>query len=468
MNQEKEAFSKQEGDGIGRTVPRSVLMAVVCLVAALSILFTYTFTSAAKRQYYSERLAKQQETIDRLSNAQGSIADFEELALIAEIFEQHAYYAGDVSEKELLTAVLKAYADATGDDFAEYYTEEEYAELAAQNAGDMVGIGVSVIQTFLKMDSSEIPVYQIITVYPGTPAANTTLRVGDYIYALQTDEGKATVSSMGYTKFLAAFKGESGTNVSFSVYRQTTGDTYESVDYSITRAPFESVSVNAKLADGDPKTAIIQITGFDLTTPPQFKAAMNAYLNAGVEHFVFDVRNNPGGDLQSIKAVLSYFLQENDPIIRAIDRDGRVARSYVAAPTTLVGEYASCNVKREEIGMYAGIDMVVLCNENTASAAEAFTATLRDYGLAKIVGETTFGKGIMQTFIPLSMFGSQYTGYLKFTNYAYVTQCGVSYHDIGITPDVRVELSDEAKQYNFYVLPQDKDNQLGAALAQFE
>lgn len=468
MNEEKKVISKQESDNMGKTVPRSVLMAVVCLVAALSILFTYTFTSASKRQYYSEKLAAQQETIDRLNNSQGSTADFEELALIAEIFERYAYYAGDVDEETLLTAVLKAYAEATGDDYAEYYTQEEYAEIMSQNAGDMVGIGVSVIQTVLTSASTEIPVYQIIAVYPGSSAADTTLRVGDYIYALETDGGRVTVSSLGYTKFLAAFKGESGTTVSFSVYRQAGEDSYESVDYSIVRAAFESTSVNAKLADGDPKTAIVQITNFDLTTPTQFKAAVNAYLDAGVERFVFDVRNNPGGDLQSIKAVLSYFLQKNDLILSSIDRDGRVTRSYVAAPTSLTGEYASCNVAESEIGMYADLDMVVLCNQNTASAAEVFTATLRDYGLAKIVGETTFGKGIMQTFIPLATFGSQYSGYLKFTNYAYVTKCGVTYHDIGITPDVLVELSDEAKQYNFYVLPQDKDNQLGAALAQFE
>jgi carboxyl-terminal processing protease len=110
----------------------------------------------------------------------------------------------------------------------------------------------------------------------------------------------------------------------------------------------------------------------------------------------------------------------------------------------------------------------VLCNGNTASAAEVFTATLRDYGLAKIVGETTFGKGIMQSFLPLSSFGN-YSGYVKMTTYAYVTKCGVTYHEIGIAPSegCEVALSEEAKQYNFYVLPQEKDNQLQTAFAQF-
>jgi carboxyl-terminal processing protease len=96
-----------------------------------------------------------------------------------------------------------------------------------------------------------------------------------------------------------------------------------------------------------------------------------------------------------------------------------------------------------------------------------FTATLRDYGLATVVGETTFGKGIMQSFLPLSLLGD-YSGYIKMTTYAYVTKSGETYHEIGIKPHTEVVLSDEAKQYHFYLLPQDKDNQLIAAIQQFQ
>jgi len=151
------------------------------------------------------------------------------------------------------------------------------------------------------------------------------------------------------------------------------------------------------------------------------------------------------------------------------DDDGTVT-SYRAERMTLSGSYASCNVSREEIGMYADLDMVVLCNENTASAAEVFTATLRDYGMAEIVGETTFGKGIMQTTVPLSAYDSRYTGYVKMTTYAYVTECGETYHDVGIAPSdgYEVALSDEAQQYNFYFLPQALDDQLQKALTVFQ
>ena len=211
----------------------------------------------------------------------------------------------------------------------------------------------------------------------------------------------------------------------------------------------------------------MRINSFDLTTPSQFKNAVKTLQGQGIQRFVVDVRNNPGGDLQSIKAVLTYFLHEGDLILSSIDRDGKVVSSYVAEPIEWTGRYEACNVSREEIGMFADLDVVVLCNENTASAAEVITATLRDYELATIVGEPTFGKGIMQSYVALSSFGN-YSGYLKMTTYAYVTKCGVTYHEIGIVPDVAVALSEEAKQYNLYVLPEALDDQLLTAIAQFQ
>ena len=151
-------------------------------------------------------------------------------------------------------------------------------------------------------------------------------------------------------------------------------------------------------------------------------------------------------------------MQENDKIIDAIDKNGNLKASYVVEPMSYSGEYAAYNVAKEEIGIYKDLDMVVLCNGNTASAAEVFTATLRDYGMATIVGERTFGKGIMQSEYNLAMFGD-YSGYLKLTTYAYVTKCGVSYHDIGIAPN---------QGYEVVLENSDTDNQLQKAFSVFE
>ena len=187
----------------------------------------------------------------------------------------------------------------------------------------------------------------------------------------------------------------------------------------------------------------------------------------GIQKIIFDVRDNPGGDLQSIKAVLSYILNDGDLILSAINNEGEVDYSVYAGQLSYTGSYVTCNVAQEEVGMFANLKMVVLCNNNTASAAEVFTASLRDHKNVTIVGETTFGKGIMQRYISLaSLTGGAYDGWVKMTTHAYLTECGVTYHNIGIPPTegYDVALDDAAKEYNFYLLPESLDNQLQKAI----
>lgn len=447
----------------------SALLVIVALVAAIAVIFTYTLTANAHRKLYVDQIKAQQALIEQLQENGGieDGSDFSKLEVMAKLIDQFAYYADDVSEEELLDAVLKAYANAIGDQYAEYYTDEEYRAMTAENIGDHQGIGVSVIQTTLQVSGLEYQVFQIIAIYKNAPAESSGLAVGDFIYCIKDNGEYKTVEALGgYSKAISLIQGEKGTQAEFAVFRAE-GDGYRSIEFSVTRDSFESLSVSYFLSEQDPTVGIVKISQFDLTTPKQFKDAVYALKKKNVTKFVFDVRNNPGGDLQSIKAVLSYFLQKGDLILSAIDKDGNIARSYFAEPMLHKGEYSSCNVLESEIGMFSNLQMTVICNGNTASAAEVFTATLRDYQLAEVVGETTFGKGIMQSFLPLSMLGD-YTGYIKMTTYAYVTKCGETYHEIGIKPHVEVALSDEAKQYNLYVLPQDKDNQLIAAIQQFQ
>jgi len=467
--EEAEQQELQPAKRQGRTCTVGFLLSMLCLVTAITVLLTYTLTSASNKRYYAELLRAQQETINQLKDGKGehdADINLDKLELLAYLFEQHSYYVGRVSEEELLDSVLKAYAAATGDVYAAYYSAEEYAALNADNVGDHVGIGVSVSQTKLTVEGTEYLAFQIVAIYENGPAADSALQVGDYIYGIRVGDAFRSVSELGYDQAINHVKGEKGSEAELVIFRPT-DSSYETKYVSVIRDTFESVSVTYKLAENDRTVGIVQISNFDLTTPKQFKKAVDALLDLGVEHFIFDVRNNPGGDLQSIKAVLTYFLKEGDVILSAIDKNGDTVTTYSAEPVFLFGDYASCNVTQDEIGMYADLDIVVLCNENTASAAEVFTATLRDYELAETVGVTTFGKGIMQSFFPLSQYGN-YTGYVKMTTYAYVTKCGVTYHEIGITPDRAVELSDQAKQYHFYLLPQALDDQLQTAISQFQ
>ena len=431
---------------------------IVCIAVVFSAVSTYSFTSAWLRDAYVDALLEEKDD-----------SEFAKLEFLSQLFEEASYYAGKVSPEERLEFVLKAYAASPGDKYAEYYTEEEYAEMLASNVGSHVGIGVSVIHTEVEIDNYAYVSFEVISVFQNSPAQGADIRVGDYIVALKVDDVYLTISELGgYTQALNAIRGEEGSTVELLAFRKN-GEEYDLLEFSLQRGTYVTESVTYAVAEGDPSVGIVRIMEFNLTTPNQFKAAMQALGSAGVTQYVFDLRNNPGGDLLSIKAVLSYFLEEGDLILSSVNNKGETVRSHYATPQVYSDEYSACNVFKKEIGMYRGLDAVVLCNNNTASAAEVFVATMRDYGLAPVVGETTYGKGIMQTVIDLSIAsGGVYEGHVKLTTYAYVTKCGVTYHEIGIKPTAgeEISLSEEALSYHFNLLPQSLDNQLQAAIAE--
>ena len=175
--------------------------------------------------------------------------------------------------------------------------------------------------------------------------------------------------------------------------------------------------------------------------------------------FVFDLRNNPGGTLQSIEAILSYFLDEGDVLIRIKDKAGNEEISKVK-PIKYSGSYEGCSVSESDIGKYKGLNAIVLCNGGTASAAELFTATFRDYDLGEIVGEKTYGKGSMQTINPLIQYG--YSGALKLTTAMYYSGKDTKGYDgVGITPDYVVPLTGEG---SIYIREEADDAQLKKAI----
>ena len=458
--QNRKAFARSRGKRIVL-----MLLALLFILCALS--------SCAQDSYYQRLIVQQQQQIQELKALNRVLQEREgvhgELALISAIFEQLGYYAGTRPQEDMIKDLLKAYARATGDDYAEYYTKEEYQTLLEESRGNYEGIGVSILPTTLMVEGYEHSVFQVISVFQGAPAESAGVLIDDCVYAVKVDGEYQTVSTLGYSKALAAFRGPKGTTAEFLVLRKNENGGYRTVAFSVARDAYEAETVTHRVSEKDPTVGIVYLSGFELITPKQFKESVNALLALGVEHFVFDVRNNPGGDVQSVKAILTYFLKEGDLILSAIDKAGKVAVSFCAEPIDRTDEmYSACNVSKDEIGMYADLDMVVLCNANTASSAEIFAATMRDYGLAKIVGETTFGKGILQSILPLSDY-SDYEGYFKFTSYAYVTQCGIPYHGIGVSPTegLEVSLSEQAQKYPLDLLPEALDDQLLLAIAQF-
>lgn len=448
--------------------PVSVVLLLLCVTFVATMMFTFTITSRWVKQQDSAIIQEQQETIDFLRETLQSEDSFDKLEILANLLEQYSYYANEFDKEEMLDAVMRAYTQATGDNYAAYYTDEEYAALSSDNAGAGVGIGISVVQESLIVGEQSYSTFHVIKIFKNAPAENSELKVGDRVYAVEVEGEYKTVEQLGgYTGALNAIRGEVGSIAKMLVFRPNSNSGYITVEVAITRDNYTKESVSYRVSDTDAKVGIVHISEFDLQTPVQFKAAVNALQAQGVERFVFDVRNNPGGDLLSISGVLSYLLRDGDLILTAIDNKGNYVSPVYAGAAEYTGAYESCSIKPEEVGMFADLKMVVLCNGNTASAAEVFTASLRDHKNVTIIGETTFGKGIMQRYYSLSSLTSgMYNGYVKMTTHAYVTACGITYHGTGIAPSegYAVELSEEAKGYHFYLLPESLDDQLLKAI----
>ncbi|MBR5120349.1 MAG: hypothetical protein IKV02_05060, partial [Clostridia bacterium] len=388
LSQNSNATPKQEW-----RCPVSVLLALLSIAIVATMLCTFNIASKWIRAQDSVIIEEQQQTIDELLQVLQEQGDFEKLQVLANLLQRYSYYSNEFDQEEMLDEVMRAYAQATGDKYAAYYTEEEYAEIRSDNAGEGFGIGVNVVQESFTVNGKDYLTFYVAKVFKDSPAAGSGLRIGDRVYAIEVDgEYKSIEQLGGYTNALSVIRGELGTTAKLRVFREDGSGGYTSVEFSILRGTYTTESVSYRVSETDASVGIVHISEFDLQTPLQFKQAVLALQAQNVEHFIFDVRNNPGGDLQSIKAVLSYLLNDGDLILSAIDNNGNRVLSVYAEAETYTGSAEGCSVLPEEVGMFAGLDIVVLCNGNTASAAEVFTASLRDHKNAPIIGETTYGK----------------------------------------------------------------------------
>ncbi|MBR4881211.1 MAG: PDZ domain-containing protein, partial [Clostridia bacterium] len=318
-----------------------------------------------------------------------------------------------------------------------YMNEETYSAYTEAAVGNMVGIGIHVIYDTVN------GYIEIVNIIENSPASESDLQIGDLIYEV---EGQS-VPEVGYEYAVDLMLGEEGTNANFSVYRSTAdGKENQSIHFSVTRKKIITQDVFSHIYEGDSSIGIIRIDSFNGKAAEQFFATIEAFTSQGVDKLIVDVRNNPGGDLNVICNVLDFLLPYG-PIIRVMNRDG--------------SEEAAIYSDEE----YFEIPIAVLTNGNTASAAELFSAALKDYadkGLlhnVTLVGTTTFGKGSMQSILNLK----DGTG-LKLSTGMYAPPFSDNYDGVGITPDVVVELDESLRGVSIYKIKDEDDNQLMAAV----
>ncbi len=349
----------------------------------------------------------------------------EKLNQIQDIIQKEYLYEEklDVGAEE--AGIYRGFLSGLDDPYAAYYTPEELASFLDETNGSYCGIGAMVSQNI------QTGISTIARVFEGSPAEEAGLRPGDVLYKVDGEEITGMDLSLVVNNYV---KGEEGTTVTLTVYREE-DNAY--TDLVVTRRPIDVQTVSGKmLQDG---IGYISVLEFDRVTDQQFKDKLEELLGQGMKKLIIDLRDNPGGEVTTVVSMADYILEDGGRILTVASREG-TEEAYDA-----------------EDGHSLDIPMAILVNGNSASASEVFTGAMKDYGVATVVGTKTFGKGIVQTLIPLSD-GSA----IKLTTDHYYTPDGHDIHEKGIEPDVTVELSEEAARE--VVIPVELDNQLQEAV----
>ncbi len=332
------------------------------------------------------------------------------------------YYLFDSDAQQMEEGIYTGLLYGLGDVYSEYYTPEEYARLMEQTTGEYCGIGAEVQQD---LQTGEIT---LTDVYANGPADIAGLQNGDQLIAVDQVPTKGKLLDDVVNDEV---KGPEGSTVSVTVYRPSTQET---LTKELKRAHVMTVTVNSRmLEDG---IGYIQIKSFDELTADQFKNAAASLQSQGMTRLIIDLRNNPGGTLDSAVDILAYLLPPGQ-IVYTKDKNGQGQMMQTKDGHVVLSDYPDREpgyhvlVQPDEHEL--DMPMAVLVNGQSASAAELVTSALKDYHWAAVVGEKTYGKGIMQSVIPLND-GSA----IKLTTAHYYTKSGYEIHENGITPDVTI------------------------------
>lgn len=332
------------------------------------------------------------------------------------------YYLNDINEDALKDGIYKGYIKSLEDPYSVYYTENEYKSLQESTDGTYCGIGARVTQD---MDTGII---SIVTPFKGSPAEEAGILPGDIVYSVAGEP----VTGEDLSEVVAKMKGKEGTSVDLVLIR---GD--QEKQATCIRRKIEIPTVEYEMMEN--QIGYIQVSEFDGVTAQQFRLAVDELEKQGQKGMVIDLRNNGGGRLDAVVDMLDRMLPEGI-VVSTKDKNGE-------------GEtYTSSN--KESFSK----PLEVLINGNSASASEVFAGAIQDYQAGKLVGTTSFGKGIVQ-----SIFALNDGTAIKLTTSEYFTPQGRNIHGKGLTPDLAVDLEEQLKRK--VVIDKKDDNQLQAAVA---
>ena len=334
-----------------------------------------------------------------------------------------ADYLGEIDENKILESTVKGYVAGLEDEYSEYFTKEELEEYKSNNIeGAYVGIGVYIIQD---VENNAI---RVIAPISESPAEEAGIRPGDYIVKIDGEE----VTGEDIEEASNKMKGEEGSKVKLQILR---GE--ETIDLEVERKNVKVNHVESEIYED--KIGYLKIASFDENCSVEFEEKLEELQSKNIESLIIDLRNNGGGIVDEALSIADLFTDKDATLLITKDKEGNE------------------EIRKSKTDKKLDLPVIVLTNENTASASELLVGVLKDYNIATSVGTVTFGKGVIQELLTLP----DESG-LKITTNEYYTPNGNKINKIGIEPDEKVELPDEYK--NVLSVPKDKDTQLNKAI----
>lgn len=312
------------------------------------------------------------------------------------------YYYQKPDDQAMMNGAIQGLLSGLGDGYTFYYPEEAWKKMWEDDEGKYAGIGIQLL------GNPETSAVTIVRVFRDTPAEKAGMKKGDILYKVE-DIDITTATLQDGVKVMRGTPGES---VHVDVLRGG-----ETIGFDLTKAEITLNQVEYKMLDD--KVGYIAAYEFAGEMDDEFEKALNALKSEGAKGLVIDLRDNPGGWVEQSIHIADLFL-DKALLFYAENRAGEQEKTY-----TKDGK--------------DDIPLVILVNENSASASEIFSAAMKDYGRATIVGTTTFGKGVIQYVLALSDGKSGF----QFTSAQYFSPKGNKVHKVGVTPDVTVEMPEE-------------------------
>ena len=346
---------------------------------------------------------------------------YKKIDLFGEVLEKiNEEYVEDINQSESMDSAINGLLQSL-DPYSAYLSPENFEEMQTETSGEFGGLGIEV--------SMEAGVVKVITPLDDTPASRAGLKAGDYIVKINDTQ----VQGKTLTEAVEIMRGPVGSDIELTVRRR---GVKKALTFTLTREIIEIQSVKSDLLDKN--IGYLRLTSFNENSAQQIKKRINDLNNKKkLKGFILDLRNNPGGLLSQAIKITDYFL-DNGEIVSTKSRKASENRKWFARDGDLTG----------------GKPLIVLINYGSASASEIVAGALKDHKRAIILGENSYGKGSVQSIIPLRNEGA-----IRLTIAKYYLPSGTSISEVGVTPDI--EINEEGNEFK---IKTETDNQLNYAL----